>query len=167
MMLALTLNLALTAANPLAGAWRLEHVDAVMVADGRVVPNEAVDDADHASGLIVYDPSGWVSLQIGAGGRVPDKGGPIGRRRPIETGGYYAYYGRYAVELKAGIVRHAIVDSLMPPEIGITSLRHYRLDGDRLTLTSDPVARPEGARINRITFRRLIGAPTPSTTGTN
>lgn len=159
MMLAF-LAAAAAALNPLVGAWSLERVDAVLVGDGRVVPNEAVDDADHAKGLIVYDPSGWMALQIGAGNRIPDKSGPIGRKRPIPTGSYYAYYGTYAVDIAAHIVRHHIADSMMVPEIGTIAVRHFRIDGDRLTLTSDPVARPEGTRVNRITFRRLAGTPT-------
>lgn len=145
-------------ANPLLGAWALERVDAVLVDSGRVVPNEAVDDADHATGMILYDASGWMALQIGAGGRAPDKAGPIGRTRPLATGSYYAYYGRYTVDGAAHVVRHHITDSLMPPEIGIDTVRHFSIDGDRLTLTSDPVARPGGLRINRITFHRLAAA---------
>lgn len=159
MMLAL-LAAAAAALNPLVGAWSLERVDAVLVDGNRVVPNEAVDDADHAKGLIVYDASGWMALQIGAGNRAPDKSGPIGRARPIPTGSYYAYYGTYAVEPDARLVRHHIADSMMAPEIGTITLRHFSIDGDRLTLTSDPVARPGGARINRITFRRLAGTLT-------
>lgn len=161
------LALILAAASPLVGAWRVERVDAVMLATGHVVPNEAVNDADHATGLLLYDASGWMALEIGAGGRSPDRLGAIGRRRPVETGSYYAYYGRYETDPGKRVVRHLIVDSLMPPEIGFTSLRHYLIEGDRLTLTSDVVQRADGARMNRITFRRLSGASTIPTTGQN
>lgn len=161
-MIAALLLSAMGSANPLAGAWALERTDAVMVDGGQVVPNQAVNDAGRATGLILYDPSGWMALQIGAGGRAPDAGGPIGRTRPIATGSYYAYYGRYEVDVAGGVVRHAIKDSLMPPEAGITAVRHFRIDGDRLTLTSDPVDRPGGRRINRIVFHRLSNT-TPDT----
>lgn len=160
-------TLLLAAASPLVGAWRLESMDAILVDSGRVVPNEAVDDADHASGLLIYDASGWMALEIGAGGRVPDRRGPVGRRREVKTGSYYAYYGRYEIEPGKKVVRHLIADSLMPPEIGLTALRHYVVAGDRLTLTSDAALRPDGRRVNRITFRRLAGAPPTPTTGQN
>lgn len=157
--------LLLAAANPLAGAWRVERIDAVLVDGNRAVPNEAVEDADHATGLIVYDTSGWMALEIGAGGRAADPTGPVGRRRAIPSGSFYAYYGRYEIDAGARIVRHHVVDSLMAPEIGSVAVRHYRIEGDRLTLTSDPVRRADGVRINRITFRRLAGA-TNTTPGT-
>ena len=172
MMLALALAAASPAANPLSanpllGAWRMERLDAVMLATGRIVPNEAVNAADQANGIIIYDPSGWMALEIGAGGRSPDKLGPTGRTRAIETGSYYAYYGRYELDPAKRVVRHRITDSLIPPEIGITAIRHYVVDGDTLTLTSDEVRRPEGPSVNRITFRRLSGSPTTPTTGSN
>lgn len=161
------LALVLAAANPLVGAWRLERLDAIRPDTGQVVANGAVNDPEHATGILLYDASGWMALEIGAGGRNPDRQGPVGRQRVVETGSYYAYYGRYEVEPGKRVVRHVIADSLMPPEIGITAIRHYVLEGDRLTLTSDTLTRPDGPRVNRIIFRRLAGAPTIATTGTN
>jgi hypothetical protein len=50
--------------------------------------------------------------------------------------GYYAYFGTWTVDETKATVTHHIKQSLFPAERGEEGVRHFELDGDRLTLTA-------------------------------
>jgi hypothetical protein len=50
--------------------------------------------------------------------------------------GYLAYSGPYSVDESTGVVHHHVAVSLLPNWLGSTQVRHTRLDGDQLTITS-------------------------------
>src|ERR1019366_7120069 len=93
-------------------------------------------------GLIIYDATGHVSVQIM---RDPRPTFESGRDRP-ETldefktayGGYYAYFGTYEVNEAEGIVLHHVRGSLWPREVGTEYKRNVALSGNRLILTTTP-----------------------------
>ena len=151
---------ALAAPAPLTGAWTLERA-AQVDADGRERPLTIVTGAAAARGLIIYSDSGWMSVQIAGGGRPigVNQGSGTVRTYPPDAaaavlGSYYAYYGRYTVDAAAGLVRHRITDSLHPDETGITYTRRYAVEGDTLTLETEPFDVDGDRRFNRLVWRR-------------
>jgi hypothetical protein len=53
--------------------------------------------------------------------------------------GYIAYYGTYTLDLSRGVVTHHVQGALFPNWVGGDQVRHFRLDGDRLTITTPPI----------------------------
>lgn len=115
--------------NKLLGTWKL--VEFAGTIDGQTVtPLNA--------GRLTYDASGQVSLHMMVQERpkfVSDKKRQSTKdEAKIAFDGYVAYFGRYRVDEKAGVVIHSIEGSIFPNEIGKESIRFYELSGDRLTL---------------------------------
>ena len=53
--------------------------------------------------------------------------------------GYIAYYGTYTVDWPRGVITHHVQGALFPNWIGGDQVRTFRLDGDRLTITTPPI----------------------------
>jgi len=113
---------------------------------------------DRASGLLIYDRSGEMSLQI-AGDR-PMVGSIEAYQalnpedRMIYLDGYYAYFGSFEIDEAAHVVIHRVRQSLRPTETGESYRRQYVLDGDRLTLASAPEAHAGQQIRTRLVFSR-------------
>jgi hypothetical protein len=52
--------------------------------------------------------------------------------------GFIGYYGRYEVDQAKGIVNHHIEGSMFPNWEGQSQERYFKLNGDRLTLSTPP-----------------------------
>ena len=96
--------------------------------------------SEHAQGLIMYTPDGYMSAQIMTPGR-PAYDQPIARGGTTEQAataamGYLAYSGPYSVDESTGVVDHHVTVSLLPNWLGSTQVRHTQLEGDRLTISS-------------------------------
>jgi hypothetical protein len=123
----------------LVGTWRLISIT-------RITPQGPESDpfyGDHCSGLLIYDPSGWMSVQI-AGGTRAFMATPKSRQsRPAEDAGresslfdsYYAYYGTWTFDASRGTVAHTIVSSLYPGEQALTYSQEVRLRGSQMIFT--------------------------------
>jgi hypothetical protein len=142
----------------LAGAWRLVSVDTVRP-NGEVVHPFY---GEHPEGLLVYDRSGWMSVQIasdpkpelpGTSSREAFKNAPVAQKAAVADG-YYAYYGPYTVDEQAATVTHHLRDSLYPGERGVDFVRHYTIKGDLLTLVAKVHEMGEDHE-RRLTWRRL------------
>jgi hypothetical protein len=150
------------AGPPLAGAWRLVSIDTVR-------PNGEVIHpfyGEHPQGLIVYDVSGWMAVEIVSD---PKPMVPKGDSRDafrsasvaekaVAADGDYAYFGRYTVDARAATVTHHLAESLYPGERGADFVRHYTLSGDLLTLVAKVHEMGEDHE-RRLTWRRLPPAP--------
>jgi len=98
-----------------------------------------------STGMLVYDPSGWMSVQI------------VGRHRPAmeaaasrpthDTAGdaqlkaavldtYYAYFGTWDYDEATSTVTHHVKSSLIPGETGVSYSQTVTLDGGRLVFTT-------------------------------
>ncbi len=125
--------------NPLAGAWHLTswHLEN---ASGEVFepfgPNPI--------GLIVYDELGNMSAHVGMANRPPFASDNIGEAAASEAAQgfqtYIAYFGTYEVDEAEGVVRHSVMGSTFPNWQGTVQVRYYELEGDKLTLVSEPMA---------------------------
>jgi len=104
----------MTRAQDLLGAWYL-RIWSLTYDDGR--PPEFPLGPD-ARGMILYTPDGQVSATL-----MRTSGGI----------GSFAYAGRY--EVRDSTVFHSIEVATDPSLVGVTSTRHIKLEGDRLTLS--------------------------------
>jgi hypothetical protein len=118
-------------AKKIVGAWRLVAVEGQ--------PPGLPGFYDHATGLIVYDPSGTMSVQIAnRGGRKSFAGGLAAGTREEKAAAfdsYFSYYGTYTVDDAAGTVTHDVQDSSYPDLRGRHQVRWVEFQGkDRMVL---------------------------------
>lgn len=135
----------------LIGAWSLVSAETLRE-NGPAVPAFGA----RISGLLIYDRSGEMSLQI-AGDR-PAVGdvetyesmSPDDRVMFLDT--YYAYFGDFEVDEAAHVVTHRVRASLRPNELGANYRRQFAIDGERLTLASPPEAHAGQVVSSRLIF---------------
>jgi catechol 1,2-dioxygenase len=132
------------ASNSVVGMWKLVSI----VQDGGQAPNRGANP----TGLIVYDTSGLMSVQI-----MPDRvrpkyaaTDPTPEEAKEALRGYTAYFGRYTVDTRAKTVTHHRHGSVNPGDIGGDLVRRFEFaPGDRIILT--PLENPT----RRLTWERV------------
>lgn len=146
----------------LVGAWRLVAIEY------RGPGGEVVDPFYQAgsSGIIIYDASGWMSVQIGA----PDRRGwdiPSTRMSPPATGEqmllkaqafdtYYSYYGTWDYDAASSVVTHHVKASVIPAEAGLNYSQSVTLEKDRLVFSVSS-GNPGARIVRRKVWERLNG----------
>jgi hypothetical protein len=104
-------------------------------------------------GLLIYDAH-HVSAQLTARQRDPvttaTPSTPAVRdpNNSAASGGYDAYFGRYELDQKAGLVTHVLEGALSVADVGRWLTRHYPLTGDTLTLWFE-ARRTDGRPVQR------------------
>jgi hypothetical protein len=98
------------------GAWR--YVGTTF--DGKL----REDRGDNPPGIIIYDPSGHMAVQI-----VPVRE----QRAAAPMSKFLAYFGTYSIDERAKTVTHYRVGDLRP-DGELEAVRQYRFEGDRLIL---------------------------------
>jgi hypothetical protein len=122
----------------LVGAWRLVDID-VEGPRGREV------DSFYGSGsrgLLIYDASGWFSVQIEGSGRpalqvpsvrpVPEHGESTARLKAAVLDSYYAYYGTWSFDPVTSTVTHRAKGALYPGEDEANYAQHVEIVGRRM-----------------------------------
>jgi len=120
----------------LVGAWRLKRIER-LGANGPIVEPFYQSDSD---GLIVYDASGWMSVQI-LGRHRPSIETPAQRtgspteqtNQPIKAAlldSYYAYFGTWQVDEATRTVTHQISGALYPDETGMRYAQQVSFEDD-------------------------------------
>jgi len=103
----------------LLGAWRLVSVEGTSATFHLAY--------DHPTGIIMYDPSGWMAVQIDVkGARKPFVNGPAlgtAEEKVAAFDNYVAYYGRYTLDLKAQTITHHLEDASQPNSRGGNNVR--------------------------------------------
>jgi len=125
----------------LPGAWRLVSVETIRQNNEVTYPFYG----KHPEGLLIYDRSGWMSVQIASDPKpvVPNSGSREGvlaatpQEKATAFDGYYAYFGRWIVDPSGASVTHHITQSLYPGEWGQNAVRELSINGNRLTLVSN------------------------------
>jgi hypothetical protein len=148
----------------LIGAWRLVSIQ-IVGPSGRM-PDPFYNAG--ATGVLVYDPSGWMSVQI-AGQPRPSMEAPASRpARPhtaetaqieaavLDT--YYAYAATWEFDSATSTVTHHVKMSLIPAEAGMSYSQRVDLDGGNLVFTTRRDARG-GATVQEKVWKR-ISSPT-------
>jgi hypothetical protein len=124
----------------LVGTWRLISVETTRPNAEVIYPFYG----KHPEGLLIYDRSGWMSVQIVSDPKptVPTVtsreaflAAPAAEKaRAVD--GFYAYYGTWSVDASGSSVTHHILQSLYPGERGEEGVRQLTLDGSRLILSA-------------------------------
>src|ERR1035438_366817 len=113
-------------AKKLVGAWRLVSVEGTDATFHFAY--------DHPTGIIIYDRSGWMAVQIDIKGiRKPFVDGAAagtGEEKVAAFDNYIAYYGTYTMDLKAQTVTHHLEDASPPNWRGANNVRWVEFQGD-------------------------------------
>jgi len=130
-----------SARQQLIGAWRLAAIE-------YLGPHgETVDPYYQAgsSGIIIYDSSGWMSVQITAQNRRKWEVAAVRVPRPVgeedaalkadafDT--YYSYFGTWDYDAATSVVTHHVKSSLIPAETGLDYAQTITLEGGQLIFT--------------------------------
>jgi hypothetical protein len=124
--------------SELMGAWQLVSVETIGPRGEITYPFYG----RKPQGLLIYDPSGWMSIQIVSDPKplVPKNDTRDGfmkspvAERAAAADGYYAYLGTFTIDANASSVTHHIKESLYPGERGQSVVRHYSVADGHLTL---------------------------------
>ncbi|MDB6083781.1 MAG: hypothetical protein JWN43_1662 [Gammaproteobacteria bacterium] len=159
----------------LVGAWKLRSIEIVGPDGSSPDPFYGPDP----SGILIYDPSGWMSVQI-VGRDRPAMDVPASRdARPADAGldastrtaadarpearlkaavldSYYAYFGTWEYDEATSAVIHHIQSSLIPGENGMSYSQTAVVDGGNLIFTVRQEA-PGGAAVGKKIWTRIGG----------
>jgi Lipocalin-like domain len=120
------------------GAWRLVSIDYTGVSGKLVDPFYQSDSV----GLIIYNASGWMSVQISApqraGAKVPASRltpatGPEAESKAAAFDSYYAYFGTWDYDREKSVMTHHVKSSLLPAEVDMNYPQEVTVVGDRMT----------------------------------
>lgn len=127
-------------AEALVGAWRLVRVETVRPNGEVIYPFYG----KKPEGLIIYDRSGWMSVQIVSDPK-PNVPGVDSREGFLAAAsaekvkavdGYYAYFGTWTIQESDSTVTHHIKQALYPGERGSDNVRNVSISGNHLTLVA-------------------------------
>lgn len=138
--------------DELVGTWKLDTFE-LQMPDGAILHPYG----ERVSGYLAYTPEGVMSASFmnadrGAGGD-PDLS-----KAETRWDSFMAYSGPYRVE--GDRILHDVEVSSLGVWIGTVQERWFKIDGDRLTLVTTPLAVGESAPVGRLVWRRVRnGAP--------
>ena len=131
------------------GTWKLVGTEQ-RNAKGEVIPPPA--GAPKRTGYIIYDPAGYMAVQIMPVARKKYAGAQATDDEAVAAlTGYTAYFGTFTIDAKAQVVTHNLQGSLNPG-MGTDQKRGFELSGNRLTLK--PPAAANGNQ-SRLTWERI------------
>ena len=146
----------------LIGAWRLVSIQ-IMAPDGPMT--DPFYNAD-PTGILIYQASGWMSVQIvgqprpamqAEASRPPrTETAEDARRKAAVLDTYYAYFGTWDYDAAASTVTHHIKASLIPGESGMSYAQTVALQGGNLIFTSRREVAGV-ATVQRKVWRRITG----------
>jgi Lipocalin-like domain len=147
----------------LLGTWRLTHMSYSGLNGTHVDPFYQPD----SSGVLIYDRSGWMSVQISgprrASADIPSVrgqrvGAAIALREASAFDTYYAYFGTWTFDPATGTVTHHVAGALIPAEVGLEYGQSAALDHGRLVLTTHSVEQGQTIVREKI-WERVRAAP--------
>jgi Lipocalin-like domain len=128
-----------TTRQDLIGAWRLVDIDIEGPAGREVDPFYG----SGSRGLLIYDASGWFSVQIEGSGRpamqIPsvrpavEQSDSTARLKATVLDSYYAYYGTWSFDQATSTVTHHAKGALYPAEDDATYPQHVEVVGNRMS----------------------------------
>ena len=119
--------------------------------------NEVSHGGKSPSGELVYLPNGRMAVQIQHDGRETfgsrdwSAGGEGERAGAYST--YNAYCGTFSLP-EPGVVVHHVELAMHPDQPGMDKRREYSLEGDELTLRTQPVETGNGPASSELRWRR-------------
>ncbi len=141
-------------ASQFVGTWQLISYSAV-TPDGATTYPFGLSP----QGRLTYEANGRMAVQLARPGQSPFASGdprvPTDAEARAAYDRYLAYYGTYTVDPDKGIVVHHLEVSLTPDWAGGDQVRHFVLEGDRLTLTTPPTLFGGVERVTTLVWERL------------
>jgi Lipocalin-like domain len=111
-----------------------------------------------AVGILMYDRSGYMNVQIMKAGRMPFVSDAIYGGTAEETrnafDSYIAYFGKY-YESSPGELVHVVEGSLFPNWLGDKQMRYGKLVGNQLVLHTAPIPTSFGNTVFYLTWERV------------
>ncbi len=141
-------------ATMLLGAWSL--TEAATVAGTTISP--WFGRTNPVSGLLMYQAGGWMSVQISGARPGTVARAEYNQLSDLDKFGwqkeYYGYYGRFEVDESSRTVMHHLIDSLLAYERQTTLKRRCELEGEHLTLLTEPRTEAGQTTFNRLVWKR-------------
>jgi hypothetical protein len=110
-------------------------------------------------GRIIYDAGGRIAVLIGDPRRVAfptsDSRSATDAEVRAAFDSYLAYFGTFAVHADQGFVVHHLEMSLLPNWTGGDQVRHFELQGDRLTLKTPSMVIGGVEQVATLVWERL------------
>jgi hypothetical protein len=149
-----------TTRQQLIGVWQLLTIQ-------MIGPNGPMTDPfynEGSTGVLIYDPSGWMSVQI-VGQPRPDMDVSASRPGRADSAeedrlkaevldSYYAYFGTWTYDETSSTVTHHIKSSLFPSETGVSYSQTATVEGENLVFKVRREARG-GATVQQKVWRRM------------
>ncbi|HWM67000.1 MAG TPA: lipocalin-like domain-containing protein [Steroidobacteraceae bacterium] len=145
-----------TTHQDLIGAWRLMDIDV----EGPAGREPDLFYGSDSRGLLIYDASGWFSVQIEGSRRPAVKVPPA---RPVleqsesstrldaaALNSYYAYYGTWSFDAATSTVTHHAKGALYPSEDEAIYPQHVEVVGRRMTFTRTQNGKVQTKRWERV-----------------
>jgi hypothetical protein len=142
----------------LVGSWYLVRIEYSGPRGARVDPFYQAG----STGLLIYDPSGWMSVQIAGPHRhsfevpaarlAPDPDPERSSSKAAAFDSFYAYDGTWEFNSSTSELIHHVVASLLPAESGMTYTQRVTLEGGRLVFSN------RAGKAGEETVRRKIWA---------
>lgn len=114
---------------------------------------------DGATGLVVYDAAGHMTVQLMRGDRPRLGDDDVHRVDPTRVvasfAGLTTYFGTYRVDPDAALVVHEVEAASHPDWVGRFLSRRYEFEGDRLILTTQPFVVGAETVTGRLVWRRV------------
>lgn len=121
-------------AAQLVGSWQLVSVTDTIDGKDQVSPNFGA----HPIGFIMYEPDGHMCATLAKGDRPawkdPAKASDAEKIAYYDT--FYAYCGTYKLDAANSTVYHYPTIAWTPAYVGSTQKRPFRLEGDKLIITT-------------------------------
>jgi len=114
------------------GTWKLAAFER-RGPDGKLRPSAN----SYRNGLLVYTPTGHMSLQLTRENRQQFEGRASGEEAQAALYSYIAYYGTFTVNQTQGAVIHNREGHLIPDRV-TEGMRYFRFSNNRLMLTAPP-----------------------------
>jgi hypothetical protein len=138
--------------NPFVGTWTLRSTERKNLKTGET----AALWGERPSGTLIYTAEGRMSaLVLAEDRRAPAGAAPTDAESAALFRSMVAYAGRYTVEPTRVI--HHVEQSWNQAWTGTEVVRFYRLEGDRLTLTTAPAHNPRDGKmsVSTLVWERL------------
>lgn len=120
--------------NPFVGAWKLVSIER-RNPDGSAIPGVNPVGGVNPTGLVMYDASGHMSLQIMPGGRPPS----INTLQPMTPdqehaalSNFVSYYGTYSIDEAKKTLNLHFDGAINPSMVGTNGTRLYEFTGNRM-----------------------------------
>ncbi|QCK16342.1 lipocalin-like domain-containing protein [Mangrovivirga cuniculi] len=139
--------------NQIIGAWRLVE----WVFENETTGEKHSFYGDNPDGLLIFDNSGWMTVQIAKEPRKDLKSNSFDSGIPEELSdaykSYMGYFGKFR-ETEPGVLEHTVQNSLYPNWRGDIHIRYGEVNGNLLTLSTPPTNTENGSISFKITWEK-------------